>query len=53
MTYSVTVGVYRHFPGMTKHGYYAVVLCVDSWVGSACVADAVCDDFGNLVRVSA
>ena len=46
------VGVYRHHNLMCRPGLYAVVFCIDTqWMRDSCVS-AVCDDFGNLVKVT-
>ena len=48
------VGLYRHDNRICKPGLYRVVFCefgACSFIPEN--ADAVCDDFGNLVKVSA
>lgn len=46
----VLVAMYRWAEGyfQIKPGMYRVIVCLDSHTSY----DAVCDDFGNLVRVS-
>ena len=46
------VGVYRHDALMCGPGLYGVVFCIDKqWMPLSCFS-AVCDDFGDLVRVT-
>jgi hypothetical protein len=50
-TYRVLAGYHRHVTFLCKPGHYFVTVCSE-WA-SAGGFDAVCDDFGNLVRVAA
>ncbi len=46
------VAVYRHSSNC-KPGLYEVVICIDTqWLPNRRHSVAVCDDFGNLVRVA-
>lgn len=44
------VGYWRHETALCRPGLYRVVFCIDDAWGSE-NADAVVDDFGNLVKV--